>query len=282
MSTFIDIFLELCSDDEEEMEADEIEFGDGSIFNDFDRPNDSLIPIHDITNLVTEVEEESQDLAEYDPLQAITKEDEQALLKTAVELEPHHHEINHKLQINQGPTSSDPYLKSVMLMIISDLRVLHLTPSQEMNLRVLAERKSPEPNAALDAWILLNGLRRTEFNVKILLDRYPGLKLHIKCNEDEIDGDEKDNEEDVSDNEDENSDESDKDDMNNGKNNEGQDQEVVDEDDMSDGKISEDHGVDDDDDEDLESNDEETPNTVHQTTTKGKPWLVKFTSWWHK
>ena len=269
--------MELCSDDEE-METDEMEFGDGSIFNDFDRPNDSLIPIDDITNLGTEIEE-SQDLAEYDPLQAITKEDEQSLLKTAVELEPHHHEINHKLQIVQGPTSSDAYLKSVMLMIVSNLRVLHLSPSQEMNLKVLTEGKSPEPNAALDAWILLKGLRRPEFDVKLLLDRYPGIKLHIKCNQEEIVGDEKDNEEDVADDEDEKSDDSHEDDMNNGKKNEGQDQEVVDEDDMSDGENTEDHGVDDDDDENLESNDEETPTTADPTTTNEKPWLVKFTSW---
>lgn len=237
-----------------------MEFGDGSVYNDFDRHHDSLIPMKDIINLDTEIEE-SQDL-EYDPLQAITKEDEQSLLKAAVELEPHHHEINHQLQIVQGPTSSASYLKSVMLMIASNLRVLHLNPFQEMHLQLLADTKSPEPNAALDAWILLNGRRRAEFDASLLLASYPGMKRHINWNEDEIDGDEKDDEDGLAYDEDEKSDDSDEDDMNDG------------------GKSVEKHHDVDDEDDDM--NDEESATTAYQTTTPTRPWLVKFTSWLKK
>ena len=162
-------------------------FGEGAVFNDFDRNENTLIKMDDIITMdITESSREENDVAqnpemEYlDPRDAITKEDENSLLKTAIQLEPGRHEISHPLQITSGSTSSPTYVKSVMLMVRSSMRVLRLTRAQEIQLQMLADDNHKEANAALDAWLLTNGKTRPEFDVQVLVTTFPGMKKYLK------------------------------------------------------------------------------------------------------
>ena len=179
------MFSPNCSDNEEDIEEEMESFGEGSVFNDFDRNDNTLIKMDQIITMnITEssLEENDQnpEMEYLDPRDAITKEDENSLLKTAIQLEPDRHEISNPLQITAGSTSSPTYVKSVMLMVRSNMRVLSLTRAQEIQLQMLADNNHKEANAALDAWLLINGKTRPEFDVKVLVTTFPGIKSYLK------------------------------------------------------------------------------------------------------
>ena len=179
------MFSQNCSDNEEDIEEEMESFGEGAVFNDFDRNDNTLIKMDQIITMnITEssLEENDQnpEMEYLDPRDAITKEDENSLLKTAIQLEPDRHEISNPLQITAGSTSSPTYVKSVMLMVRSNMRVLSLTRAQEIQLQMLADNNHKEANAALDAWLLINGKTRPEFDVKVLVTTFPGIKSYLK------------------------------------------------------------------------------------------------------
>lgn len=185
----------LFSDDEESaILQDDPEYGEGAIYNDFSDRTLQLLSSEDIREMELSSQTCSQSRSTaFDPYDNFTKEDRYEAVKAASEIDPDYYSIDHRLQITTGPTSSQDYLKSVMLMIASNLRILQLTHAQEMHLQVLADRKSPEPNAALDAWILLHGKRRKEFDVNLLIFTYPGMKKYIGQNEHSIEDNRADN-----------------------------------------------------------------------------------------
>ena len=157
----------LFSDNEESaILQDDQEYGEGAIYNDFSDRTLQLLSSEDIREMELSSQTCSQSRSiVFDPYDNFTKEDKYEAVKAASEIDPDYYSIDHRLQITTGPTSSQDYLRSVMLMVASNLRILQLTQAQEMHLQVLADRESPEPNAALDAWILLHAKRRKEFDV---------------------------------------------------------------------------------------------------------------------
>lgn len=188
-TSFNFLFSQNCSDNEDDIE-EEMEsnaFGEGAVLNDFDRQDDSLIKMEDIMTMdIRESSMEENDGLQHpemeylDPKDSITKEDENSLLKTAIQLEPERHEISHPLQITAGSTSCPNYVKAVMLMITSNMRVLRLTRTQEIQLEILSEGNHKEPNAALDAWLVIHGKRRPQFDIEVLVKTFPGVKKYLK------------------------------------------------------------------------------------------------------
>lgn len=115
----------------------------------------------------------------FQPLENITKEDMAGAIALAARLEPETYEIHHHLQVTSGTTDDPGYLKAVMLLVSCQLRILHLTHLQKLNLERMYQEKSQLPNTALDAWIILKGECRPQFPLSKLLDTYPGLKKDL-------------------------------------------------------------------------------------------------------
>lgn len=178
--------------DEEDCTIDETdEFGEGAIYNEFssEKTKDLLT-----TKQISEMElhpsqnqSESLESSQYDPYACFTREDEGEALRIAETIDPELYKINHRLQITTGSTKNADYIKAVMLLVTCRLRILSLNFYQELAMTKLHEDGYDQPNSAYDAWLLVNGFRREQFDVQEMLKIYPGVERDLDAIQKDLD-----------------------------------------------------------------------------------------------
>ena len=168
------------NDEDEDMELDGNNSDEGALYNDFDR--DDSIQLMSVDEIATY--EFSQDklkstvdkAEESTRLSVVPKKVLDELFLNMDDLEPKRWWNPHGMFQGYGDPNSAEYHEHTMLIAAGRWKQMLFSQRDLMRFKLRYENKWSGSDTFCDAWLINEGLRRTEFDYNLFIERYPAWK----------------------------------------------------------------------------------------------------------
>ena len=173
----------LFSDNDSDSESDGNNSDEGAKYNDFDRKEHSLLDIDEISEYNFSQEVFQRGISSITEEAAIELVPEDMMDDTFLARDEEHPELwqrHHDLLIYDGDINRRRYHECVLLLSVGRYKRAGYCEEGLIRFRIRERNHWEGVDSLYDAWLLLEGRQRKEFNYELFMLRFPGWEDHIQ------------------------------------------------------------------------------------------------------
>ena len=175
--------MSLCPDNDDDSDSDGNNSDEGSKYNEYDKANDNLFNINEISGFNFSQESFQREIeSTNEEVNFSVVPDEMLDTSFLLHDEPHPElwQRDNKHLTYDGDTNSRDYHEAVLLLAASRYKRAGYCENDLRRFQIRKRNNWSGVDSLYDAWLILEGKTRKEFNYELFLLRFPGGEDHIQ------------------------------------------------------------------------------------------------------